>query len=102
MANIIQGSTPDNKFELPFAQSLVENISITYKQKGEIVFKKAGDDVKIEGGYAIVTLTQEETLSLIEEDIVEVQLKVKTTNGKVIPSSKLYVGVYEVLDKEVM
>lgn len=102
MTNIMQGSTPDNKFEFPFPKDLVSDVSITYKQNGEIVFKKGFEDIKIEGGYAVVSLSQEETLSLMDSDIVEIQLKVKTTNMKVIPSVKLYVGVDEVLDKEVM
>lgn len=98
--NIIQGSTPTHTFNTPYPKSLIEKAIITYKQGDQTVLEKKDDDVTI-NDYSIVTkLSQKETLSFDPSKMVCIQIKVKTIDGDVVPSNKLYKSVDEVLNKD--
>ena len=102
MANIQQGATPTHRFAIPFSADYVERAVVTYVQGGtKVVEKLLGADA-ITGDQLSVSLTQEETLAFDEKADVKIQLKVKLTNGKVLPSNVIYASVSEVLNKEVM
>lgn len=103
MAQIIQqGSTPTHKFSTPYEKNEVERAIITYCQNGRIVLEKSGEEIVIENNSITANLTQEDTLSFDEMGDVKMQIKVKLTNGKVIPSNDMYASVKDVLNKEVM
>lgn len=102
MAQISQGSTPTHKFHLSLSSDMIESAIVTYAQHDKTVFEKQGDDVAIGDNCITVELTQEDTLALDPNESVRVQIKVKTMNGKVIPSKMLYLTTNEVLNKEVM
>lgn len=86
---------------MPIDNSLLKDLSITYKQKREIVLKKKYSDCFFSGNVLHVKLTQEDTLLFIEGENVEIQIKLLTTNNEVLISDKIVVKVEEVLDKEV-
>lgn len=97
---LYQGSTPHHEFGIPFPKDAVSDVLITYAQEGEIIVEKTGENVTV-GDYSVSTdLTQEETL-MFSVQPVSIQLKIKTTEGRVIPSDILPVPVMLVLNKEV-
>lgn len=100
--NIQQGATPTHKFKTPYPRDFVESAIVTYAQGGEIVLNKEGAELTIEDNAILVELTQEETLKFDKSRDVHIQLKVKSMNGKVIPSNIIYASVAEVLNREVM
>lgn len=99
---VAQGTTPTQIFELPFEASLLEKVSITYAQNGEILFRKYFRDCYIEKNYLIVELSEQETLLFSSKSKAEVQLKVLTKSGKVFASPQYSLGIEEVLDREEM
>ena len=103
MAQIIQqGSTPTHKFSTPYEKSSIDSVIITYWQNGRIVLEKHAQDVVIADLAMTTELSQEDTLLFDEKGDVKMQIKVKLTNGKVIPSNDMYASVKDVLNKEVM
>lgn len=96
---IMQGTTPEQIYELPFPASDIEKVSITYRQKGVNVIVKGKEDCTFEGNQIKVSLTQEDTLSL-EVGIVLVQIKVKAL-GEVTGSAEYRLSVREIFDKGV-
>ena len=53
--SMIQGTTPTNRFNLPFDVSEVVALRIAYSQKGAVIFTKTEADCTLEGNT--VTLT---------------------------------------------
>jgi hypothetical protein len=102
MATIQQGATPTHKFKLPYSRDFVDSAIVTYAQNGETVLDKEGAELTIDDNAILVELTQEETLRFDENCDVRIQIKVKSKNGKVIPSKIIYASVEEVLNREVM
>lgn len=99
---ITQGTTPEQCFELPFSTDLLEKISITYVQKEEVVLIKRLEDCQLRDNYITVSLTQQETLLLNPEEIVTVQIKLKTVNSEIMLSDDYRLLVKEAYDKEIM
>ncbi|MEE0968197.1 MAG: hypothetical protein U0M06_02335 [Clostridia bacterium] len=103
MAQIIQqGSTPTHRFSTPYEKASVDSAIITYWQNGRIVLEKHTEDINIQDHTMTTELSQEDTLLFDERGDVKMQIKVKLTNGKVIPSNDMYASVKDVLNKEVM
>lgn len=102
MATIQQGATPTHKFKTKYTRDFVDSVIVTYAQNDEIVFNKDGEEVTIEDNAIFVELTQEETLKFDEKYDVQMELKIKSKNGKVIPSNIIYASVGKVLNREVM
>lgn len=98
---IMQGTTPDQYYELPFSTDLLEKVSVTYRQKGKTVIIKRTEDCTLEGNNIIVSLDQEETMLFNPTEIVEVQIKVKTLEGEVMGCDEYRLSVKEIFDKEV-
>lgn len=97
----MQGTTPKQYFELPFSTSLLEKVSVTYRQKERNVLVKRTEDCIYEDNYIIVPLTQEDTLLFNPNHVVEVQIKVKALNGEVMGCDEYRLAVEEIFDKEV-
>lgn len=99
---MFRASTPTHEFILPMElMEIVEDVRICYEQKNEEVLLKTLEDCKVEGNVLRITLTQEEA-NLFSHGPAQVQLRVKTKEGKVIPSDVSTVVVRDVLDDEVM
>lgn len=78
---IARGCTPVHSFIFPFTASEIEVMYITYVQNGELVLEKTKNDCTIGGGFAVVELTQEETLKFEESGRVEMQIRYRKTDG---------------------
>ena len=87
---MIIGGTPTHVFNFPIDCSLLTDILITYKQGGKTVLEKHIKDGFGDNNEIMVRLTQEETLMFNQSTTVEIQLKVKTLGGEVIPSEVIY------------
>lgn len=99
---IFQGSTPIHEITLPISTSLLENAIVTYRQEDKDVLEKKYPDIEFRGNDIVVKLTQEETLSLKEDKITEIQIKIKTLDGEVIPSDVIYAYTRECFNKEIL
>ena len=99
---IAKGCTCKNIFSIPFAESELNDILITYEQKGKIIFEKKKSDCTFDGCKVSVNLTQEDTLKLDENAIIRIQIKVKTREDDVIKSNIMETYTDEILNSGVM
>lgn len=97
-----RASTPTHEFTLPpWVMDILEDVRICYKQKDKEILLKTLKDCKVDGNTLTVQLTQEET-KIFCNGTTQVQMRVKTTDGKVTPSEVVNLAVTNVLDDEVM
>lgn len=80
---IIQGTTPEHEFTLPFDTSLIKGIRISYAQKGKEIFSKVDKDCVYTGNVVKIVLTQEDTFLFDEHNLVEVQIKILTMDNSI-------------------
>lgn len=98
-----RASTPTHNFTMNIDYAEYgEEVLITYKQKGRTIVEKTQDDITVNGNEISLTLTQEETNLFFPNEIVEIQLRIKTKDGKVLPSPIFRRSVNEVLNDKVM
>ena len=100
--SMIQGTTPTNRFNLPFDVSEVAALRIAYSQKGAVIFTKTEADCTLEGNTVTLRLTQEETFKFEGEEVVQIRLRVKQKDGNVKASKPVVSKIEESDDKEVM
>lgn len=102
MDNTIRvGSTPINTFDIPYKAEQVKDIEIVYKQGGKDRIFKRKSDIELTDYLAKVELSQEDTFNLDDSTRVQIQLRVKDNQDKVIPSDIIVVSVEECLFDEV-
>lgn len=99
---MIRGTTPTHSFTIPIEAELIKEILITYKQADNIIVEKRTADCVLEEGKAKVTLTQEDTLKFDHVKLVEVQMRILTTDQCAIASYVKRIPVGEVLNSEVL
>lgn len=98
---MIQGSTQQHIFSLPFSNRPIEDVRIVYKQ-GTKKIVKTGDEVTIIDRTAVVRLSQEETLLFDIGKIIEVQISIDTKQGKTLKSKIYRLHPERNLEKEVI
>ena len=86
--NIVRGTTPTLTFTLPFDAANIAKAYITIAQNGKIVIDKEVGDTGCTYSDKTINyhLTQEETLKLADCREVEMQIRLRTTNGEVLAS----------------
>lgn len=94
---IAKGCTVKNTFTIPFSETEIETIFITYGQKGEVVLEKSLADCTFDNGAVSVDLLQEDTLKFCDCAGVQIQIRVKLTNGTATKSNILHVFTDELL-----
>lgn len=99
---MIRGTTHLLSFSLPFDVDLLSEARITILQDGLIKIDKKMSECSQEGKKLSVKLTQEETLALQEDQLVEIQLKVKTTDGNVMASQIIRKHPERILNEDVI
>ena len=97
-----RGSTPLHTFTLSIDTAELLKIRITYHQLGRCVLTKTEKDATLDGYDVSVRLSEKETLAFRCSQDVDIQIKVLTKSGDVIPSDPLRVDVESCLDDEVM
>lgn len=83
---MIRGTTPTLEFTLPFDASLLVEAWVTFAQNNEVVLDKKLSECQCSGNMLTVKLTQEETLELKCNCLVEMQIRARDVNGDAIAS----------------
>lgn len=104
---IYERTTPSDIFILPIEVSECDIIEITYQQDDYTIVKRYEDGTLPDGMYLVevgvaVTLTQEETDGFNHHSMVQIQVRVKTTEGAVLASCVYKVVVGKTLNKEII
>ena len=102
---MVRGSTPTFTFTIPFDVSLIEKLYVTLEQKVDeqtIQVEKSKEQCSLEGNQIKCTLTQEDTLKLIEFRNALVQLRILTVDNNSLVSKTYKVSVSELLKEGVI
>lgn len=99
---MIKGTTPTHEFEVDFDTSTIEKVQIVYSQNGNVILTKNVSDCSIKDKIISVDLTQEETLLFSCSSKVDIQIRVRTKNDKVISSDIITINVGKCLNEEVL
>lgn len=92
-----RGTTPTLSFELPFDVSEATSLYITISQRYDnIQIEKSLEDCSVDGTIATVSLTQEETLRLVPDKPVFIQVRV-VKDGVAMASDMIKTTVKDVL-----
>ena len=81
---VIRGTTPEHEFELPYPVELVEDIRVVYGQGGKALFAKGFSECEVSDGKITVSLIQEETFLFTPRKHLNIEIRLKLTNGKVV------------------
>lgn len=97
-----RASTPECSWDLGTDAASLDSIKITFKQAGIIVLEKDKEDLTCDGNTVSFTMTQEETKAFKAFRPANVQIRIKTTEGKVIDSTIDTFNIEKVLNDEVL
>lgn len=100
-----RGTTPTHTFTLPdgLKTATLSALYITYAQRGTTVLEKTLSDVTINNGVITCTLTQADTLAfkVVDQycggDKVDIQVRLKTSDGTAMASDIMRIPVQDVL-----
>ena len=100
-----RGTTPTHTFTLPdnLKTATLSALYITYAQRGETVLEKTLSDVTINNGVITCTLTQADTLKfeVLNQhcgcDKVNIQVRIKTSDGVAMASDIMPVPIRDIL-----
>ena len=99
---IAKGCTCKNTFSIPFAESDIKSIFITYTEKGKTIVEKTLDDCVFSENSVSVILTQEDTLKFANHEFVKVQIRVRLNNGTLTKSKIVETYTDTILKNEVI
>lgn len=94
---MIRGTTPQLAFNLPFDTSIIKTVWVTFSQYNKEVFTIETESLTMDGPTVSVELTQAQTLQLSQNDSVEIQLRILTTNGDALASNIIKTSVGKIL-----
>ena len=81
---VVRGTTPEHEFELPYPREVVEDVRVVYGQGGKALFTKNLGECEISDGKITVSLMQEETFLFVPNKHLDIEVRIKLTNGKVV------------------
>lgn len=100
---VIRGTTPTHEFELPYPRELIEDIRVVYGQGGKAIFTKSGYQCTFSEGKLSVDLIQEETFLFSPLKKLEIEIRIKLTNGKVVRTEEpIVLRVIDTMSNEVI
>ena len=94
---IAKGCTCRNTFTIPYGETEVEVLYITYCQKKEIVLEKTLEDCVFDEGVVRVELSQEDTLKFCDCSSVQIQIRAKLISGAATKSNIIQTTTDEIL-----
>ncbi len=103
--NYYAGMTDIEDFTVPMAAEDLAEAVVSYQQNGMTVFEKSTTEftsIDEEKCYFIVTLTQEDTLALRNNDPLYIQLNLLTTSGQRMTSDLLRINMGTQAHREVI
>ena len=95
------GTTPTHQFVLPLSVDEIKEVEITYCQKKKEVLKKKTEHCTLEGKTVSTTLSQEDTFAF-QDGVIEIQIRILTTDGTALASDIMSVGCKRCLSDEVL
>ena len=109
---IIRGTNPEHEFELPYPAGTIDDVRVIYGQNGKSVLKKT---LKLNpeeclltpidelNSKVIVRLAENETYLISASRPLDIEIRVKLNNGKIVRSEDLIsLRVIDTMDNEVM
>ena len=102
---MIRGTTPTLLFNLPFSASIIKSAEITIKYIDDfkkVLITKYLEDCELGETSIGARLTQEETLQFPAPAMVQVQLRILTTDGTALATDIYKVSVKKLLADEVI
>lgn len=100
---MIRGSTPTHIFNVPFDTGIIDALQIAYAQNDDVLFVVNKEDCLLDGSTIKLTLTQEQTLLFdCYKRTVQIQIKIKSLDKKVILSNQIIVPLEKCLYDEVI
>lgn len=99
---MIQGTTPEHKFTLPFDTNVISKVRIIYAQDDTPLVIKNTEDCALENNTVSVKLSQADTLLFSCFKPVHIQIRVLTLGGESLISKPIAVIVSRCLEKEVL
>lgn len=97
MKQIFPGTTPTLSFTLKFDPALLAEAWITLQQSPTDTITKTLSDCEIDGNKLSFTLTQEETLKLIQNVQILIQMRVRFADGSAAASRIIRVDAAYIL-----
>lgn len=91
-----RGTTPTLTFSIPYQASEIQKGYITFSQHHRPVFEVGLEDMELQDGKIIVTLTQRQTLQLIPDDVM-VQIRLLLNGGQAVASQRMELHVQDIL-----
>ena len=80
-----RGTTHQLTFTLPEEISIAA-LYITFQQNNWTVLEKSLDDVEVNGKVIAVNLTQEDTLRFYAPQVIQIQIRIRDTDGNALAS----------------
>lgn len=100
---VIRGTTPTHEFELPYPIALVDDIRVVYGQNKKATIVKTINDCILTEGQISISLTQEETFLFSASKNLEIELRIKLANGKVVRTEEpIILRVIDSMSEEVI
>lgn len=91
-----RGTTPTLTFKMPFSNTGISNMYITFVQGRNTILEKTEADVVWNENSFDLELTQEDTLKF-EKGMVMIQLRLKYTDGTALASNLIYTTAEAIL-----
>ena len=97
-----RGTTPTLTFKANFDLDTIINLTIVFKQGGEIKLKKYLEDceVDIENKNISVTLSETATIEFIPNKDLHIQIRIRFEDGTVISSKVMTSYIDDILEEE--
>lgn len=94
---MFRGTTPTLTFNLSMPVANISEAFVTLMQNHKIIVQKTGKNVTARGSAISCKLTQQETLMLSTSFPLEIQLRIKMTDGTALASEIFTVQVGRIL-----
>lgn len=94
---MIRGTTPTLTFTLPFQTEIIRSLMLTFNQCDREVFTLTKEDCILQDNTVVVNLEQSHTLKFVNNAMVEIQMRILTTDGSAIASEIVKTTVGRIL-----
>ena len=99
-----RGTTPTLTFKANFDLDTIINLTIVFKQGGEIKLKKYLEDCEVdtENKNISVTLSEDETIEFIPNKDLHIQIRIRFEDGTVISSKVMTSYIDDILEEDIL
>ena len=99
-----RGTTPTLTFKTNFDLNTIINLTIVFKQGGEIKLKKYLEDCEVdtENRNISVILSETETIEFIPNKDLHIQMRIRFEDGTVISSKVTTIYIDDILEENIL